>query len=307
MTLALCMLVKDEVNRIGGCLEPILELLDQVVIIDTGSTDGTPGLLRRRFGIEPAFGVLNEADCLSKSALRNRTYELAETSWVLSMDADERVAPEALRHFRNMTHATDVAGYFGRWMNHLDGEPDFEDYKLFLFRKEARKSGLIHENVQVELRRQGARALWLDELCVHHYPEDCKRPEKAALYRRRLECAIRREPGWYRYHWFLGYTDFRAQRWDSAVEHLAFAADSNSRLFPVECLNSRMVLAEIQARCGQREALRKTLEAAWAFYREVDGDFEVKINFRMEPWLRQAMEDCRQDRLEAIRAYCFGH
>jgi glycosyltransferase involved in cell wall biosynthesis len=306
MTLALCMLVKDEVNRIAGCLEPILDLLDQVVIMDTGSSDGTPDLLRRYFGIEPAVGVLDEARCRSRSELRNQTYDLAEMSWILSLDADERVSPDALAHFRNMTHEPDVAGYFGRWVNYLNSEPEFEDYKLFLFRKGFRKYGFVHENVQYDVRRRGSRALWLDDLRVDHIPEDRKRPDKAAHYRRSLECAIRHDPHWYRYHWFLGYTDFRAGRLDTAVAHLRFAAQSNSPLFPVECLNSRMVLTEIEARLGHREEACRQLESALAFYCDVAGDFEVAVNFRLECWLRQALHDCRHGRLDGIRAYRFG-
>jgi glycosyltransferase involved in cell wall biosynthesis len=307
MKLALCMLVKDEVNRIEGCLDPILDLLDQVVIIDTGSRDGTPDLLRRRYGIEPLTGTWDEARCYCLADLRNRSFERVDTPWILTLDADERISPEAVEGFLNMTHDRQVTGYFGRWINHLEGEPDFHDYKLFIFRQGFRTNGLIHENPQIDIRAHGQYALWLGGLDVHHYPEACKQSSKLMFYRERLECGIRLEPKWYRYHWFLGYMEFRAGNFEVAARVLSIAAEANDLRFPVECLNSRMVLAEIQARQRDANALCDNLDAAWNFYQKVAGDFEVAINFRLGPWLQRALYDCQRGRLDDIRAYRFAH
>lgn len=305
MKLALCMIVKDEVDRIVDCLDPVHRLVDQIVVIDTGSSDGTPGLLRRRYGIEPLDGVLEEARCYCKCDQRNRAIGMAETDWILILDADERIAPEALQHFRSMHHAPDVAGYFGRWTNHLDGAPPFEDYKLFLFRKGLRKRGLVHDNAQVDIRERGQRALWLQGLEVTHLPDPIKLPDKTSLYRWRLERAIALEPDWLRYRWFLGYMDYQAGHWDEAAGHLAAAADNTVR-FPVESLNSRMLLAEIQARQGWAAEARATLVAALEFHRAVAHDFEVAVNFRLAPWLQQALATVDAGQPESIRAYRFA-
>lgn len=306
MPLALCMVVKDEINRISGCLEPIIDLLDEILIIDTGSGDGTPELLKRRFGITPLTGRLEEARCYCLSDLRNRAFNQVASPWILTLDADERIAPEALHRFRSMSHAPDVGGYFGRWTNHLEGAPPFEDYKLFLFRKGLRKRGLVHENVQIDIRERGQRALWLDGLEVAHFPESVKLADKNRLYRGRLENALRLEPDWHRYRWFLGYVDFQAGDLETAAAHLTVAAFSASPLFPVECLNSRMVLADIHARRGEREALGALLADTRRYFAHVADDFEVAINFRFAPWLARAGEAFDADDLESIRAYRFA-
>ena len=300
------MVVKDEVNRIAGCLQPIFDLFASVVIIDTGSTDGTQELLRERFGIRPIIGELTADRCYCKSDLRNLAFAKVDTPWILSLDADERIDPEVLKRFLGMRHDESIAGYFGSWVNHVNGAPPFEDYKLFLFRKGARKRGLIHENVQVDIRSRGQQARWLDGLAVQHYPERSKHATKTAFYRERLRCALQKEPAWYRYYWFLGYMDYCAQSWDEALQHLDIAASARSQLFPVECLNSHMVMAEIHARLGHERELSQILERALAFYRDVSDDFEVQINRRLLPWFHGAREHCRRGKLTEIRAYRFA-
>jgi glycosyltransferase involved in cell wall biosynthesis len=306
MSLALCMIVKDEANRIAGCLDPVVGLVDEMVIVDTGSSDGTPEFVERRYGVKVLRGALEESRCFCKSDLRNAGYERTGADWILSLDADERVDPTALERWRRMEHPSGLSGYFGAWVNRPEGEPDYEDYKLFFFRRGFRKRGLVHENVQTDVREKGGSAVWMDGLVVQHYPEAAKQPAKNDLYRWRLQCALRHEPEWRRYDWFLGYMSWQEGRVAEALAHLGAAARSRSKLFPVECLNAAMVLAEIQARRGEREALAATLASAQSFLPEVAEDFEVKINFRLEPWLRAAAAACERGELDAIRAYRFG-
>ena len=306
MSIALCMLVKDEINRIADCLDPIIGLVDQAVIIDTGSTDGTLQLLAGRYGIVPMSGSLDAEPCFGKSNLRNRMFAMAETSWILALDADERLDTGALQAFERRQHDPSVAGYFGAWLNHPEGEPDLEDYMLFLFRKGFSARGLVHENVQRDVRGHGERAYWLDGLVVNHYPEAAKMPAKFDLYRRRLECAIRADPSWMRYYWFSGYMEFQRGRLADAIGHLSLVAGSQSCDFPVECLNSHMVLAEIHARSARTREAISSIESALAFYDRVCGDFEVQVNFRMKPWLERALAACRAGDLQAVRAYRFA-
>lgn len=305
-SLALCMVVKDEVRRLSDCLEPLLNHIDDVVIIDTGSTDGTPEMLKQGFGITPLYGRLEESRCLCKSDLRNHAYALCKADWILSIDADERMTPEAVQVVRQAIANKDWSGYFGKWVNHLEGEQDFEDYKLFLFNKGFTKRGLVHENIQVDMRDKGHAAAWLPDFEVHHYPEAQKHEGKTHLYRQRLECALAKEPEWLRYYWFLGYMDYQAGNWDEANRHFDKVISAAPERFPVECLNSFMVRTEIAARVGDLAKVRTLLADALDFYHRMSGDFEVAINFRLQPWLSEASDLARTGRLEEIRAYRFA-
>lgn len=306
MSLAVCMIVKDETQRIVPCLEPLMSIADEVIVVDTGSSDGTPELLRERFGIRVLHDTLDPSRCHEQAAPRNRAIERARADWILSIDADERVDPAGLRSLRDGTHDPRVAGYFGRWINHVPGGPALEDYKLFVFRREFRQRGLIHENAQVDLRERGARAVWHDALEVHHHPEERKDAIKTAWYRQRLECAIGCEPHWLRYHWFLGYMDFLARRDDDARRHLHAVTDALPPLFPVECLNSFMVSIELAASANDVAGALARCDAALAYHDAVRDDFEVRVNFRLRPWFEQARAHLAGGRADAVRAYRFG-
>ncbi len=306
MSLALCMVIKDEVNTISTCLEPIIDHVDQIVIIDNGSTDGTVELLQKKYGITPLSGILEEERCLCKADLRNRAFEEVKTDWILSLDADERLDPKSLKHFHSLSHEAETKGYFGSWINHINGAAPFEDYKLFLFRQGFSKRGLIHENVQIDIRERGYKAKWLEELQVEHYPETRKLPAKTELYKKRLLCALENEPHWVRYHWFLGYMYFQEKKWDEAIKHLTSAFQLDSTLMPVERLNSVMILANIYAKQGRKEDTIATLHIGFKLYDSFRHDFEVIINNRIKPWLDSALSFVHEDKLQKIIAYRFA-
>lgn len=306
MSLALCMVVKDEVNTISACLEPIIDQVDQIVIIDNGSTDGTVELLQKQYGITPLNGILEEERCLCKADLRNRAFEEVTTDWILSLDADERLDPKSLKHFYSLSHEADTKGYFGRWINHINHTPPFEDYKLFLFKKGFNKRGLIHENVQIDIREHGYKAKWLKGFEVNHYPETRKLPAKTELYKKRLQCAIKSEPDWIRYHWFLGYMYFQESRWSEAIRYFTHVLQSDCERMPVESLNSAMVLSSIYAKQGFQEETISTLNFGIELHKRFKNDFEVAINKRIDPWLDFALNHAEEGQLDKIIAYRFA-
>lgn len=91
MTLSLCMIVKDEAATLPHCLESVRTLVDECVVVDTGSTDGTPDLARSlgaRVFLHPWAGDF--------AAARNASLAAATGDWILVLDADE--ALEARDH-----------------------------------------------------------------------------------------------------------------------------------------------------------------------------------------------------------------
>lgn len=304
-SISLCMVVKDEAARIIDCLTPLVGAVDEILVVDTGSSDGTPELLKERFGITALNDRLDDGRCLTKIDVRNRTIGAARSSWILSLDADEVIAPEAIKAFRDVPAAPDVAGYFGLWRNHLAGAPPFDDYKCFLFRSDRRMRGLVHENAQSDLRAAGLVAHWLPELTVSHHPAPDLHQYKTELYERRLRCALRLEPGWHRYDWFLGYMLFQQGKINEAVTYLERAWTSGNPLFPVERLNSAMVLTEIYGYSGRIETARALAAVAHAEWQALAEDFEVRINQRLGPWFAAAQAAFKAGD-PPLRAYRFA-
>lgn len=307
MRLGLCIMVKDEEHRIAGCLRDIIDLFDDVVILDTGSTDRTLEIVREEFDIQPVKTRLNEERCHCHSDVRNQGFELLKTPWIMNLDADERISRPDLERLLAQPDDPDTAGYFLQWNTYKEDQTIIEDYKLSVFRKGIRKCGLIHGNMQFCIRKLGLKASWLKGVVLNHYPEARKDVFKSRFYLERLYCALEAEPHWYRYYWFLGYTFFRRGNYSMAEKYLKVVAHSHSEEFPVECLNSKMVLAEVYARMARTEDLKKIIQDAMTFYGHVAGDFEVSINFRMKPWLERANAACQANLLEQIRVYDFAY
>lgn len=93
MTLSVCLIVRDEATRLAAALASVRAVADEVVVVDTGSTDGTPALAASLGASVASFAWIDDF-----AAARNHSFSLARGEWILSLDADERLeAPAPLR------------------------------------------------------------------------------------------------------------------------------------------------------------------------------------------------------------------
>ena len=299
--LGLVMLVKDEARRVGAALAPLRDVVDELVVVDTGSADSTLAVLAQ-LGIPARHDRLDPTRCGALADARNRALATLSTPWALSLDADERLEPEGLRklcaHVAELPD--DVGGVGVRWRTHTP-EGAFDDYKVAFFRRGVRKVGFIHDHVQADLRRLGLRAVWSDEVVLEHHPEPRKDGAKAVRYAERLACARRCDPHSPRYPWFRGYMALRAGDLPTAVRDLSEAARARHPWWPIESLNAGMALAEAHARRGDRAACLAALHAARVRLRELEGDWELAMNPGHGPWVVEALAGACAGRLERVR------
>jgi tetratricopeptide (TPR) repeat protein len=87
--LSLCMIVRDEERNLPLCLEPLRSLVDEIVVVDTGSTDGTRDAAARLGAKVYDFKWIDDF-----SAARNESLRHATGDWVLWLDADDRLDSE---------------------------------------------------------------------------------------------------------------------------------------------------------------------------------------------------------------------
>mgnify|MGYP005840526303 CR=1 FL=1 len=84
MTLSLCMIVKDEAETLPRCLARVTDLVDEVVVCDTGSTDNTVDVAKSLGAIVHTLPWTNDF-----AAARNAALDKVTGDWVLVLDADE--------------------------------------------------------------------------------------------------------------------------------------------------------------------------------------------------------------------------
>jgi len=104
--LSLVMMVKDEAQKLGRCLDSVRSHVDEIVVVDTGSSDDTIEIARR-FGAR----VVETPWTDDFSAPRNVGLEAATGDWVLVLDADEVLAPGQGERLRELLRDARVAGY----------------------------------------------------------------------------------------------------------------------------------------------------------------------------------------------------
>ena len=89
-SLSLCMIVRDEEQRLGACLDSVKDCVDNVVIVDTGSIDRTVEIAQA-FNSQVPTQVHHFTWCDDFSAARNAALNYVTGDWVLVLDADERL------------------------------------------------------------------------------------------------------------------------------------------------------------------------------------------------------------------------
>lgn len=160
--LSLSMIVKNEEKYIERCLTSVIGVVDEIVIVDTGSTDATKELARALCGKAEAdgqlplgFKILDFTWCDDFSAARNAGLDAVSGDWVLVMDADEELSPQSAP-IRPLIDQQRLWGYAVRIAVPLDQDSlvngtyeYFPAMRLFASRSDIRYENVVHENIAV--------------------------------------------------------------------------------------------------------------------------------------------------------------
>lgn len=156
--LTLLVTCKNERNNIGPCIDSARGLADEVLVADSGSTDGTLEYLRARGDCR-----VIEREYRYAGDFKNWAIPQASHEWVLILDADERLSPELAREIKQLiVNGPPHDGYYITRANHLMGRrvhyTDWaRDRLMRLFRRDlGRYQGPSdHGDVRVSTNNEG--------------------------------------------------------------------------------------------------------------------------------------------------------
>lgn len=147
MKLSVVIITKNEAHCIGDCVRSVA-FADEVIVLDSGSTDGTPAICR------DLGARVVDTDWPGFGPQKNRAIDLAGGEWVLSLDADEAVTDalreEILHTLASARHSAysmpRLSSYLGRPMRHSGWWPD---RVVRLFRRGSARfsDDLVHERL----------------------------------------------------------------------------------------------------------------------------------------------------------------
>ncbi len=128
-TVSLCLIARDEEATIGMTIKSVLALVDEVIVVDTGSKDNTR-IIAEGYGAR----VLEIAWDDDFSSARNAALNEALSDWVLVLDADEFLQPVRPVEFQRLLHDPSAAGYRLRMASPIGEETTANASMVRLFR-----------------------------------------------------------------------------------------------------------------------------------------------------------------------------
>ncbi len=228
--LTLAMIVRDEENTLPRCLKSVCDVVDQIVVVDTGSRDATIEVAEQH-GAE----VYRFAWCDDFAAARNESLRHARGQWILYLDADEILSADSAAQLRSVLEAQPphVGGLLctiisphrqddGSSQTHRGAYPRlFRNYGYG--RIEFR--GRVHEQITPAIIECGG-AIVHSPIVIYHHGYDVSRQRLEEKVRRNYRLLIQHvtEEPLNAYAWFqLGQTLARMQLFREAEGAFAFA------------------------------------------------------------------------------------
>ncbi len=147
--ISLCMIVRDEESCLSRCLSSAVPLVDEIVVVDTGSVDQTVKIAKDFGASVIDFEWQNDF-----SKARNVSLDHAKGEWILFLDADEELAPKSCQLVRQTLKANKTFNRFFFTIVNFQGENSHTSHafrapsvRLFRNRQEYRFKGAIHEDI----------------------------------------------------------------------------------------------------------------------------------------------------------------
>ena len=268
LTISLCMIVKDEEEMLPGCLEAVASGVDEIIVVDTGSTDRTVEIAES-FGAKVIHFPWNG----SFSDARNVGLDAAQGDWLMYLDADEHLVPGDAQRLRGLLGKTWREGFHLVETNYTGGDDSGTSVthlalRIFRNRPAYRLEGKIHEQKTQNMPTYLPERFEATAIGIRHYGYLKSRISAKEKSRRNIELLLQETPSAFTSfnlgseYLMLGDAAQAAGHFDSAWRELLATGDWTAAGY-APILASRIALARREAgRVAEaREAIAVALEA----------------------------------------------
>lgn len=210
ITVSLCMIVKDEEDVLDRCLESVSGLVDEIIIVDTGSTDKTRRIAERFTSRVYDFAWIDDF-----AAARNYAFSLAEKDYCMWLDADDVILEEDQAAFLELKKTLDpnVCVVMAKYNTGFD-ENGFVTFSYFRERIIKNHAGLQWEGAVHEAITPVGQVVYSNFAVTHRklHPSDPDR--NLRIYEKQLAQGVELEP---RQQFYYGRELYYHQRYEEAV------------------------------------------------------------------------------------------
>jgi len=213
------MIVKDEEDNLPRCLDSVRGVVDEIIIVDTGSTDRTVEVARRYGARVYPFEWCDDFAKARNEALRHATGE-----WILVLDADEALDPRDRRGLRRLLRDREASAFLVNIQSPVEDRPSGRAVinpfpRLFRNGLGLQFEGRVHEQLSPSIARVGG-LVKPTLLRIHHRGyrgTTADLTAKRERNRRLLEKQIAEHPDDALSHFHLGEVHALEGRWEEAM------------------------------------------------------------------------------------------
>lgn len=271
--LSLCMIIKDEEQWMEKCLGSICKVADEIIIVDTGSTDRSREICNA-FGAKVYDFIWTE----SFAEARNFGIQQATGEWILWLDADEQIDIVDVAEFMDtlLSSKKDILliptiNYYGEFPTDINRSYLFASHRLFRNFKNLKFIGNIHEHLNIDEIAINNKVETILSIKIHHYGYMDIVIESKKKYERNLHMLIKEKnksvySPWIDYHIASEY--YRAKQYDNAFNqvNIAITGFLDKHQFPPSLLYK--LKYDILITIGSFEGAWPGIEKAIALYPE---------------------------------------
>ncbi|OAA83176.1 glycosyltransferase [Clostridium ljungdahlii] len=316
MKITACLITKNEEKNIKRCIDSFKEVVDQIIVVDTGSTDNTISIAKE-YGAE----IYNYVWKDDFSQPRNLALSRAKGDWIIFLDADEYfygdTSKNILKIIKGIDNSKNIIGIYCPRIN-IDTVKNIKvtDYMVRIFRnKESmRYLGRIHENVYDNGKKIDCFTVDKKDITIYHTgysSEILKSKYERNLFLLQKDVDEGKETA--QTYFYFGDCYFSLENYELAIKYMKMYIDSGEENGGYNTKPYYITIASMMMLNSPYESVRKVIDEAiakkpsypefyrlWASLEHVYGSYDKSLELYKKAFeLNENYNDIEHNNFEA--------